>query len=55
MSEKDIVTPIKPSHPEHVPRNYFYNGKKLFNHISISDVKKILPEDKPVKSVRDIF
>ena len=44
MSQKDIVTPIKPAHPEHIPRNYIYNGRKLFNHIMISDLKKIFPE-----------
>lgn len=44
MSKKDIVTPIKPSHPDHCPRNYILGDKKLFNHIMISEVKKIIPK-----------
>ena len=44
MSDKDIVTPIKPSHQDHTPRNYIYNGKKLFNHMMMSDLKKIIPQ-----------
>lgn len=43
MSEQDIVTPIKPSHSDHKPRNYIYNGIKLFNHIMIKDLRKIIP------------
>ena len=43
MSDDDIVTPIKPSFPDHKPRNYIYKGNKLFNHIMISDLKKIIP------------
>ena len=45
MSDKDIVTPIKPSHPDHKPRNYIYGKNKLFNHIMITDLKKIIPEN----------
>jgi hypothetical protein len=45
MSEMDIVTPIKPSHPDHEPRNYIYGNYKLFNHIMINDLKKIIPKD----------
>mgnify|MGYP001177739104 CR=1 FL=1 len=45
MSEDDIVTPIKPSHPDHKPRNYIYKGHKLFNHITLSDLKKIFPKE----------
>ena len=44
MSEQDIVTPIKPNHPEHFPRNFIHNGKRLFNHIMIADLMKIFPE-----------
>ena len=44
MSDKDIVTPIKPSHPDHKPRNFIYGKNKLFNHIMITDLKKIIPE-----------
>ena len=40
MSEQDIVTPIKPNHPEHFPRNFIHNGKRLFNHM-IADLMKI--------------
>jgi hypothetical protein len=43
MSDKDIVTTIKPEHKTHMPRNYIYNGKKLFNHIMMSEVEKIIP------------
>ena len=34
LSEDDIVTPIKPSHPDHKPSNNIYKGHKLFNHIT---------------------
>ena len=45
MAIEDVVTPIKPSHKEHNPRNYVYNGFKLFNHMMVSDLKKIIPKE----------
>ncbi len=45
MSETDVVTPIKPGHPDHKPRNYVYGNKKLFNHIMIKDLEKIIPKN----------
>ena len=44
MSEKDIVTPIKPSHPDHYPRNYINNENRFFNHMMMKDIKKIIPQ-----------
>ena len=43
MSDEDIVTPIKPPHSNHFPRNYIFGKKKLFNHINATDIKQIIP------------
>jgi hypothetical protein len=32
-------------HQDHIPRNYIYNGVKLFNHMMVSDLRKIIPEN----------
>lgn len=45
MSDNDIVTPIKPEHQDHMPRNYIYNGQRLFNHIMMREVEKIIPNN----------
>tara|TARA_Y100001970_G_scaffold286120_1_gene407505 strand:+ start:19304 stop:19915 length:612 start_codon:yes stop_codon:yes gene_type:complete len=45
MCESDVVTRIKPSHKDHNPRNYIYRGIKLFPHMLLSDLKKIIPKD----------
>lgn len=44
MAKTDTVTPIKPSHSEHIPRNYIYGNKKLFNHIRLRDLQKIISQ-----------
>jgi len=45
MDESDIVTPIKPSHKKHKPRNYIYNNSRFFNHIGAVQIKKLVSNE----------
>ena len=42
MSDKDVVTEIKPVHEKHNPRNQIYNNKKFFNHMSAKNIRDII-------------
>lgn len=42
MSDKDIVTDIKPTFKDHKPRNQILGNKKFFNHMPGQEIKKCI-------------